>query len=182
MKTVNKREQVWQSLKDSEYRHQFVSEEIDVGIAFQLRSLRNRQSLTQAKLAELLKVKQPLLSAWENPSYGKYSLKTLKDLAKAFDVGLLVRFVPFSKLVDSTINLTSDIIAPPSFGEEQNQLTTQMFGQLNDTRNAADMDANRPLSPLVISQINSIQAGEELLDIPKQSKNETLNEGVYAHA
>lgn len=120
MTIVNKREQIWQSLNDPEYRHQFVEEEINVGIAFQIRSLRNRQELTQVKLAELLGIKQPLISEWENPSYGKYSLGTLKDLAKAFDVGLLVRFVPFNTLVDWTVNLTSDVIAPPSFSEEQN--------------------------------------------------------------
>lgn len=114
----NKREQIWQSLSDSGYRHQFVEEEINVGIAFQIRSLRNRQNLTQEQLAELLKGKQSLLSTWENPNYGKYSIATLKELAKAFDVGLLVRFVPFSTLVDWTINLTSNVIAPPSFAEE----------------------------------------------------------------
>jgi len=116
----DKREQIWQSLNDSEYRHQFVEEEINVGIAFQIRSLRDRQHLRQTDLAKLLgdKRKQPLLSEWENPNYGKYTLGTLKDLAKAFDVGLLVRFVPFSTLVNWTVNLTSDDIAPPSFGEE----------------------------------------------------------------
>ena len=63
--------------------------------------------------------KQPMISAWENPNYGRYTLATLKEFAKAFDVGLLVRFVPFSKLVDWTVDLTSDVIAPASFSEEQ---------------------------------------------------------------
>lgn len=119
MNTTNKHEQMWESLRDPEFRKQLIDEHINVGIAFQIRSLRDRQELTQEKLAELLGIKQPLISEWENPNYGKYTLGTLKDLAKAFDVGLLVRFVPFSKLVDWTINLTSDVIAPPSFGEEE---------------------------------------------------------------
>ncbi len=117
MNTTDK-EQIWESLHDSEFREQFINEHIAVGIAFQIRALRDRQKLTQVKLAELLKAKQSLLSTWENPNYGKYSLKTLKDLAKAFDVGLLVRFVPFSKLVDWTVDLPNDVIAPPSFGED----------------------------------------------------------------
>lgn len=125
MTIANKREQIWQSLSDSEYRHQFVEEEINVGIAFQIRSLRNRQpKITQADLAKLLGVKQSLVSTWENPNYGKYTLTTLKDLAKAFDVGLLVRLVPFSKLVDWTVDLKSDDIAPPSFSKEQQSLKT----------------------------------------------------------
>lgn len=119
MNITDKCEQIWQSLHDPGFRKQFIDEHIAVGIAFQIRSLRNRQKLTQKELAELLKVRQPLISAWEDPNYGKYSLTTLKDMAKAFDVGLLVRFVPFSTLVDWTVELTSDIIAPPSYGEEE---------------------------------------------------------------
>lgn len=117
--TVMSDEQIWESLSDPEFRKQFIDEHVNVGIAFQIRSLRNRQELTQFDLAQLLDAKQPLVSAWENPNYGKYSLKTLKELAKAFDVGLLVRFVPFSTLVGWTINLTHDVIAPPSFSEEE---------------------------------------------------------------
>ena len=116
---TNKREQMWESLRDPEFRRQFIDEHINVGIAFQIRSLRNRQNLTQADLAELLDVKQPLVSAWENPNYGKYTLSTLKEVAKVLDVGLLVRFVPFSLLVDWAANLKPDDIAPPSFKEEQ---------------------------------------------------------------
>lgn len=137
MTIANKREQIWQSLSDPEYRHQFIEEEINVGIAFQIRALRNRQELKQTDLAKRLGVKQPLVSSWEDPNYGKYSLATLKELAKAFDVGLLVRFVPFSRLVDWTAELTKDDIAPVTF----------------------DKDRYLVLSPNVISQINNLQAG-----------------------
>jgi transcriptional regulator with XRE-family HTH domain len=119
MTIANKHEQIRKSFNDPEYRHQFVEEEINVGIAFQIRALRNRQNLKQDDLAKLLGGKQSLVSAWENPNYGKYTLTTLKDLAKAFDVGLLVRFVPFSTLVDWTANLSNNTIAPPSFREEE---------------------------------------------------------------
>lgn len=121
MNITNKHEQMWESLQDTDYRKRLIDEHINVGIAFQIHGLRQRQELKQKELAERLgdKKKQPLISAWEDPNYGKYTLATLKDLAKAFDVGLLVRFVPFSALVDWTVNLTSDVIAPPSFNEEQ---------------------------------------------------------------
>jgi hypothetical protein len=36
----------------------------------------------------------------ENPLYGSHSLKSLKKVAKANDVGLVVWFVPFSRMVD----------------------------------------------------------------------------------
>jgi transcriptional regulator with XRE-family HTH domain len=139
MTTDNKREQIGESLRDPEYRHQFVEEEINVGVAFQIRSLRNRQHLTQANLADRLDVKQPLVSSWENPDYGKYSLGTLKELAKAFDVGLLVRFVSFSTLAEWTMNLTSDNIAPPSFSEEERYSVT---ASVSPTKDIKIVDAN----------------------------------------
>jgi transcriptional regulator with XRE-family HTH domain len=135
----NKREQIWESLHDHEFRKQFIDEHITVGVAFQIRSLRNRQNLTQANLADRLDVKQPLVSSWENPDYGKYSLGTLKELAKAFDVGLLVRFVPFSTLVDWTVNLSSDAIAPPSFSEEEQYRATVLVTPSKDLKG---VDAN----------------------------------------
>ena len=124
MNTTNKHKQIWESLQDPDFRKQLIDEHINVGIAFQIHGLRQRQGLKQKELAERLgdEKKQTLISSWENPNYGKYTLGTLKDLAKAFDVGLPVRFVPFSKLVDWTVSLTGDVIAPPSFGEEQDKV------------------------------------------------------------
>jgi transcriptional regulator with XRE-family HTH domain len=165
----NKREQIWESLRDPEYRHQFVEEEINVGIAFQIRSLRNRQNLKQAKLANRLGVKQPLVSSWENPDYGRYSLGTLKDLAKAFDVGLLVRFVPFSTLVDWALNLTSDTIAPPSFGEEEKyHITMPDSTSFNPVR---DVNANSMSNP-VSDFINRIDPAKFLSTVPTNPKEE----------
>lgn len=138
MNITNKRDdQIWESLRDPEFRKQFIDEGIAVGIAFQIRALRNRRNLRQAQLAKLLDVKQPLISSWEDPSYGKYSLATLKDLAKAFDVGLLVRFVPFGKLVDLATDLTTDVIAPLNFNEEQSRKTVKAF------LDRLELDANR---------------------------------------
>jgi transcriptional regulator with XRE-family HTH domain len=136
----NKREQIWESLRDPEYRHQFVDEEINVGIAFQIRSLRNKQNLTQVNLAKRLGVKQPLVSSWEDPDYGNHSLGTLKELARAFDVGLLVRFVPFSTLVDWTANLSGDAIAPPSFGEEQYNIMASVSAASALLKDTKDLD------------------------------------------
>lgn len=127
MNTINRSEQIWESLHDPEFRKQFIDEHITVGIAFQIRSLRDRQNMKQVQLAELLKVRQPLISQWEDPNYGKYTLSTLKEVAKVFDVGLLVRFVPFGLLVDWTNDLKPDAIAPPSFSEEQSHRAMMTF-------------------------------------------------------
>jgi len=166
----SKQEQMWENLRDKEFRGQFIDEHINVGIAFQIRSLRNRLNLKQSELAELLGVKQPLVSSRENPNYGKYTLNTLKDLAKAFDVGLLVRFVPFSTLIDWTVDLTSDAIAPPSFNEEEKLraaspvlVTSSLIASTKDT-DAYDVKLEESVSskpPLSIP--SPVQAEKELV-------------------
>jgi transcriptional regulator with XRE-family HTH domain len=75
---------------------------LDKSLSFQIRSLRDRENWTQAQFAEKLGIKhQNNVSArLENPYYGKHTLTTLKKIAAACDVGLVVWFVPFSRLAD----------------------------------------------------------------------------------
>ena len=118
MSTDNKRDQIWESLHDREYRKEFGSANINVGLAFQIHGLRQRQKLTREELAGLMGITEQGVQALEDPNYERYSLKILQKLAAVFDVALLVKFVPFSTLVDWEVNLTSDTIAPPSFEVE----------------------------------------------------------------
>ena len=112
-------QQVWTSLEDDEYRREYAAD-VGTGLAFQIKMLRDKNGWTQAELGERAGGKrQETISQWENPNYGKYSLSTIKDLAVAFDVGLVVRFAPFSEVVEWTSNLTPESLAPPSFTEEQ---------------------------------------------------------------
>jgi transcriptional regulator with XRE-family HTH domain len=136
----NQYNQIWESIQDSESRKQLIDEHINVGIAFQINGIRQRQGLSQKKLAERLGIKQPLISAWENPNYGKYTLQTLKDIAIAFDVGLLVRFVPFSKMIEWTINLTNDTIAPPNFTEEKQNILNSLIDEVSEFINKANAE------------------------------------------
>lgn len=111
--------QIWKSLEDEEYRDAF-NVDVDTGLAFQIRALREKKGWTQAQLGEEAGGKaQETISQWENPNYGSYTLNSIKELAVAFDVGLAVRFVPFSDLVEWNANLTPERIAPPSYDEEQ---------------------------------------------------------------
>ena len=171
MNTTNKHKQMWESLQDPEFRKQTIAEHINVGIAFQIHGLRQRQGLKQKELAERLgdEKKQPLISSWENPNYGKYTLGTLKELAKAFDVGLLVRFVPFSALVDWTINLTGDVIAPPSFSEEQNKVLTSVsiasyLMEVTNDFGAYDLNPVHPEKPeqRPVASTATVNTGREL--------------------
>jgi len=104
--------------KDREYRDYFVEDNIRNGIAFQIRAIRKRQGLSQQELAVKMDKAQNVISRLEDPDYGKLTLKTLLSLAKAFDVGLLVKFVSFSELMDSIRDVSEKALAVPSFDEE----------------------------------------------------------------
>lgn len=114
---MTKRQQILRSLENTEYRREFAAD-IGTGLAFQIRLLRENRGWIQEQLADRMGKRQETISQWENPDYGRYTLNTLRELAAAFDVALLVRFAPFSELVDWSINLTPERLAPPSFDEE----------------------------------------------------------------
>ena len=61
----------------------------------------------------------------ENPDYGKYTISSLKRIAEAMDVALVVRLVPFSQYIDwlsgtphRDEGLRPESLAVPSFEEE----------------------------------------------------------------
>jgi transcriptional regulator with XRE-family HTH domain len=86
--------------------------------AAQIRAMRERRNWSQAELAQKVGMGQARISLLENPNYENLSLKTLKRIANAFDVTLIVRFAPFSKLFATIDSETSATLAVPSFVDE----------------------------------------------------------------
>lgn len=113
--TLARREQIAASLRDKEYRELFVEEEIDTGLPLQIRALRKARGWSQRELAKQVGMTQEGVSRLESLDYGRYTLATLKRLAAAFDVALVVRFEPFSRLVDWAANLSPEDLAVPDF-------------------------------------------------------------------
>jgi transcriptional regulator with XRE-family HTH domain len=109
-----------EELKDKEYRDAFVAAYVRNGIAFQIRAMRESRGWDQKKLADKMgNVKlQPIVSRYENPDYGRFSMTTLLDLAKAFDVGLIVRFAPFSELIDRDDDFADESLDVDSYARE----------------------------------------------------------------
>jgi transcriptional regulator with XRE-family HTH domain len=117
----SKRKSFLERLKDPTYRHAIVAAQIGNGIALQIRSMRKAEGWDQAELATKALGKpelQSMISRYENPDYRKYSMSTLLDLAKAFDVGLEVRFVPFSRIIQRDRESGQEKLTVESFQEE----------------------------------------------------------------
>jgi transcriptional regulator with XRE-family HTH domain len=104
---------------DKSYREAFVEENMKAGIAFQMSALRDKRGWTQAELGERAGKPQNVISRIENPDYGRFTLRTLLDIAAAFDVALLVKFVSYGDLLAQLKNVSPEILAVPSFEEER---------------------------------------------------------------
>jgi transcriptional regulator with XRE-family HTH domain len=107
-----------------------VESHISKTLAFQIRSLRDKEGWSQQRLAELVGSNQNAIYRAENPNYGKQTITTLKKIAAAFDVALVVRFVPFSELLDWVsgtphVNdgLNSKALDVPNFDAEEKTAT-----------------------------------------------------------
>lgn len=84
-----------QRFKDFEYRHTYVESFLDSYIATQIQVLRERHGLTQAELAKRAGMGQSQISALEDVNNSTWKVGTLRKLARAFDLVLVVRFEEF---------------------------------------------------------------------------------------
>lgn len=105
-------------LRDPEYRKAFVASQISIGIPFQLRAMLKARDWTQERLAERTGMLQPRISAILKPGKTRLNIETLRRLAEAFDCALIVRFAPFSELINWSDKFSPDEFMVPAFDEE----------------------------------------------------------------
>jgi transcriptional regulator with XRE-family HTH domain len=126
-----------EALADKEYRDLYVAEHIRTGIAFQIRAMRDDRGWTQTELGQRAQgMAQETISQLEDPDYGRLTLRTLRRLASALDVALVVRFAPFSELIDWIVRLTPERLAPPSFDQELRSAVPRMALPQDDSTKA----------------------------------------------
>jgi transcriptional regulator with XRE-family HTH domain len=97
-KITGKIRAIWKRLADRGYREAYVAGKVANDIAFQVFYLREHRRLTQGDLAILAGTKQPQISRIER-SIGSVNVATLVKVACALNVGLSIKFVPFSRMV-----------------------------------------------------------------------------------
>jgi transcriptional regulator with XRE-family HTH domain len=165
-----------EELKDKEYRDAYVSSGVDVGIAFQIRALRKQIPLTQAQLAEKANMKQERISALENPSNSP-SITTLKKLANALDIGLVVKFVPISKLVEWELNLSPDSLKVMSY-EHDSYFKEDITEEINETflKEIGQTSIQGNVTNFVEWREKKARSIKEALDIKQQKTQAGLSE------
>ena len=109
---------LWRKLRDKAYRDGYTEAQHSIEVPFQIRAIRKARGWTQAQLAKRCGIPQARISHIEQPGRDPLSLRTLYRLAAAFDVGLLVQFVPFSELVRREAAFDPETFSVPSFAED----------------------------------------------------------------
>ena len=92
----NLSDKLFDEFRDKEYAHTYADEFLNAYIATQIKAIRQQQNLSQEELATLAEMKQERISVLEDVNYSSWSVKTLKRLARAFDLTLTVSFEAFS--------------------------------------------------------------------------------------
>ena len=127
MSSTSELQRLTERLTDPQSRSRMKLNQSRELIASQIRLLREKHHLTQAGLGSRVGIPQPRISLLEDPDYAGITLKTLAKLSDAFDVGLIVRFAPFSEIVQWMEGLTPERLTPPSYDEER-QLPVARIG------------------------------------------------------
>jgi transcriptional regulator with XRE-family HTH domain len=108
---------IWRSFADRAYRHAYAAAHVGDFLAMQIQAMRMRRNMTQTDLANRLGAGgQPKISKLETSCEG-VNLATLQRVAEAFDVGLIVKFAPFSEIARESLSAQADKYIP-SYSEE----------------------------------------------------------------
>jgi transcriptional regulator with XRE-family HTH domain len=99
-------------ISERDFRADYIRAKLDVLIPSQLRGLRRRDDLTQPQLAEMAGMKQARISAMETQGRVNFNRETLVRMAATYGVGLIVKFVPFSEMLEWENNYSQDSFNP----------------------------------------------------------------------
>lgn len=92
------RNRLKRQLRNREFRHAYADEHLNLSISTQIKTIREKQELSQATLAGKVGTKQAGISRIESANYSGWSIGVLRRLAEAFDLRLSVSFEEFGTL------------------------------------------------------------------------------------
>jgi len=155
---------LWARFRSKAFRDGFVSSDVHSNIAAQIVTMREDRGWTQKELADRAGMAQSRISLLENPSYERTGLSVLKRIASAFDVGIAVRFVPFSNNLDWATDDRPTHLSVESFSDDQmpnrgargsdwSVQATVYSGQPNRSTSISVSPANENIGFLIIDAI-----------------------------
>jgi transcriptional regulator with XRE-family HTH domain len=113
---------------DKEYAHAYMDEISNIAIATQIKVLREQRNWTQKQLAEAASMKQERICALEDVDYDAWTIKTLRKLAKAFDVTVKVSFEKFSTSLIDISKIDRETLQRKSRQEDLKEFSRNGYG------------------------------------------------------
>jgi transcriptional regulator with XRE-family HTH domain len=110
-------------LTDRKARFAYIKAKLGVLVPSQIRALRLRSGmLRQADLAKSASMQQSRISTLETPG-ANVTIETLATLAAVFKVGLVVKFVPFSEMLQWENSFSQDLFNVLPLNEDRSFLS-----------------------------------------------------------
>lgn len=113
---------------DKEYAHAYMEEFSNMAIAAQIKVLRDQRGWTQKQLADVANMKQERICALEDVDYDAWTIKTLRKLAKAFDLTIKVSFEKFSSGILDVSKVNPETLKRASREEDLMEFSRNEFG------------------------------------------------------
>lgn len=150
--TGNKiRERLRRLFREKTYRKTYMDSFLNTSIAAQIRALREARGMSQKELAEKLGTRQSGVSALENVNYSSWSLTTLRKVADAFDVALVVKFVSYGEALEEAATFDQTRLDRPSFDADP-VFTAEAEGKAQPKIEAAGPDDSVSPAPLRVAR------------------------------
>lgn len=99
--STSHRDRIAEQLQDFDYRTAFVEQSVRRFLPAQIRAMREERDWSQEELGRRCGKTQEWICKLESQTYGRYSTQTLIDLARGFDVGLIIKLASFGSFLDS---------------------------------------------------------------------------------
>jgi transcriptional regulator with XRE-family HTH domain len=129
---MTKLRKMFLKLRNRDYRLAFASARVAAAIGGQISSMRKRKDWTQEELADRAGMKRSRISLLESADYEGFSFTTLKRIAAAFDVAVIVQFVSFRDFLRWSDSFNAAALLPESFADSERAVQSEDFSaQLN---------------------------------------------------
>jgi transcriptional regulator with XRE-family HTH domain len=153
-----KKQKLVKKLTDKEYRHAWTEESIKMLVPYQIQANREKRDWSQAILGRESNMLQNAISRLESMDYGNLTINTLLRLAYGFDCGLLVKFVPFSRLVQEFEDVSPEALQVEGFSDDRRNLQQWVQGVERAAKKRVSRSEHLP-SP----QLNLFDATENIV-------------------
>ncbi len=117
------RERLIQAFWNKEYRESYATEHLNSSIASQLVTVREQRGLSQTDLAKLLGTQQSGIARIESEDYGRWNIKTLREIAFHLGCRLRVSLETYGTLIDEAESISRDSLKRDAFEQDPVFLT-----------------------------------------------------------